>query len=226
MPSRLIIEEYDDDLVNRIIDLQKVRRRERGLNTQVFLIFDDMASDASIRYQSTFRRLAMEGRHAHITTIFLTQHYTSASTQIRSNASWDVLFVSTFERALKGQQEELANDFATPEDFRAFLARNTKDHGVVIVSQDPQRVGPKRYWTFTASEPPPYCLLCDNAWGGPRMKLWAKQRKDWRMPPQYKESTLAKMLYKETNKITREQLQGRTDKARQNNDANPLGMIQ
>jgi len=86
VPENLIISEYDDAIVRKILDLQITRRRMPGVNPHVLLLFDDMASDQSMRYQETFRRLAMEGRHYFITTIFMTQHYTAASTQVRKIA--------------------------------------------------------------------------------------------------------------------------------------------
>jgi hypothetical protein len=225
-PNHLIITEYDDALVQAIINMQQARIHIKGINPHIFLLFDDMASDFSIRYQSTFQRLAMEGRHSKITTIFLTQHLTSAATQIRTNASWVIAFTNTNETALKHLAEENANDFATAEDFRAFMDIHTTDRGVIHISQNPMWRGPERYWTYKSEEPPKnFILLCDKAWGGDRHKLVKKQRKVWKAIPDYSQAYLEKLTYAEKTNVTREQLLGTAEEAKAAKDTRPFDII-
>jgi len=101
---------------------------------------------------------------------------------------------------------------------------NTRDHGTVIVSQNPDKRGPDRYWHCVAEEPPPFCLFCDQAWGGDRRQKWAAQRAKWVMPPTYKLSYLKKMLHGKKTRITRDQVEGDTDYAHDAQTSDPFGV--
>lgn len=72
-PNNFIFKTYRPDVAQMILDLQAVRSTIRGINSYVFIILDDVASETSLRYYEATRRLAMEGRHANILTIMTSQ---------------------------------------------------------------------------------------------------------------------------------------------------------
>ncbi len=163
---------------------------------------------------------------AQITTFFLTQHFTSASTQVRGNSMWSVLFTTTSEVALKHMEDEMANDFCSPQDFRAFVDLNTKDHKCIIISQWPDMRGVDRYWSYLAKEPPrPFVLLCDRAWGGNRFEKCAKQREQFKEVPKYAVSTLERMFRQERSQIRREHMTGNTPQYKRATDVRPFELV-
>jgi hypothetical protein len=69
-PSFFIFNDYDEDLILRLIKLQEQRAAINGLNRNIFFLFDDFAAEQMVRYLVTFNRLAMYGRHWNITCLF------------------------------------------------------------------------------------------------------------------------------------------------------------
>ena len=207
-PNNFIVANFDQDLLEFILELQKHRKNKRGLNSHIVVVLDDMFSDVHIRFTGIFRKLAMEGRHYNITTILTTQTMTTMATQVRENNHYTVLFRTRHVPTIKNISEELATDFATKEDLQGFLELNTKKHQCIVVDQRPTKEPEERYFKFTAmsdDECPPFVFGCDQMWGGPRYLMCRRQRKKMPILPVYAGSYLVK-LYNRSN-VTRQTMQ-------------------
>lgn len=213
-PNHLILNRFDAETVRAVIDAQKARHGDPGRNTNFILLMDDIASE-KLQHIQVLQELAMEGRHYGITTIFTTQHFTKAITQIRTNGRWNVVFTTTNETVLDQLHTELATDHASREDFEAWLDVNTKDHQCLIIDQNPNFRGRKKYFKYKAlseEEIPSFVMLCDRAWGGDRFALCAKQRKAFRPAKKYSKAYLEKLFTNEC--LKKEEVQGNTDRYR------------
>lgn len=217
-PNHLIINRFNAQVVRDIINAQMARHGDPGRNTHFLLLMDDIASE-KLQHIQILQELAMEGRHYGITTIFTTQHFTKAITQIRTNARWNVLFTTTNENVMDQISTELATDHASREDFDAWYDMNTKDHRCIIVDQNPNKRGSEKYYTFKAlseEECPQFVMLCDKAWGGNRFDMCRKQRRKFRPAKKYAKSYLEKLFVNEN--LYKEEVAGNTDRYRKNTE--------
>lgn len=197
-PNHLIFPRYDDDVVRAIMRLQRGRKGHQGMNRNVFILLDDVASEA-LRYQNTLRELAMEGRHYNITTIMTTQHFTKATTEIRANAWWAVIFTTRHEPTLDYMASEwMGTDFVDKYHVRAFIEKNTQDHQAVVIHRHPYLSAPERYWVHKAAnlDDTTFAMLNDRAWEGPRAQMAERQRRDFPLPKDYSMSYLQQQFQK------------------------------
>lgn len=128
-------------------------------------------------------------------------------------------FTTTNETTIKYLHEEFATDFASDIDWEAFLDNNTRDHQCIMIDNDPNIRGTKRYYKFTAEsdeEWKPFVMCPNSVWGGDRRKEIAKQRKQFQMAPKYSRAYLERLMYK--GKVTGEEASGGTDRYRRNTE--------
>lgn len=213
IPNAVIINKFDPNVAKSIMRIQQARWGERGINANVLLILDDVASD-NLQHQNIAQQIAMEGRHYGITTLFTTQHFTKAITQIRTNCRWLVVFTTTNERTIDHLYEEFATDFASKLDWEAFLDINTREHHSVIIDNNPYVRGHERYWGYkarTEEEIKPFSMCPARMWGDESKAVAVnKQRKVFKPAPKYKRSYLERLGY--DAHVTTEEAQGKTDR--------------
>jgi len=197
-PNHLIIPRYNDKFVRAIIELQKGRSKHKGLNNHVVIILDDVASEA-LRFEKTLIELAMEGRHYNITTIFTTQHFTKATTAMRANAWWTVIFTTQHLPTLEYMFDEwMGINFVDKHHMHAFISKNTQDHQAVVVHRHPYIEMADKYWVHKADDldDTTFALLNDRAWGGPKAQMAEMQRVKYPLPQKYSKSYLKQLFQK------------------------------
>lgn len=226
-PNHLIISEFSPEIMYEIFEIQKNRVTKRGESTEIFIVFDDIISDSSMRYQDMVTRLATEGRHYNITVLFSTQYYKGIGPMLRLNADKFVLFTTTSRLVIQAVQEEFGfADFVDEANFMAFLEKNTEDNQTVVIDlKDTTLRGEERWSVYKARDlgNVKFSLLCDRAWRFKRHETLAAQRKLWNLPDPYALSTYKR--YRSKARITADEARGNTDVGEAADDIDPFGHI-
>jgi hypothetical protein len=58
MPEWTIFNSFDEGTVRHILNMQVSRIKQTGINPHIFLLFDDFASDAKLRYTELFTEVS------------------------------------------------------------------------------------------------------------------------------------------------------------------------
>lgn len=127
-----VYDEFDNDLIDDILDRQKILKN-RNIQNAGLLILDDCLGSANF-HNSLFTKLASAGRHYNLTVWISFQHYYKVPTVLRTNS--DYLFVLGNHPARVSKS--LFEDFSTEgvnnvNDMEILLQNATDDHGVLIV---------------------------------------------------------------------------------------------
>lgn len=129
IPDRFIHEDLNDAVIAEFMAEQSERIQEAnahpelGINTQVFLIFEDCA-DQNMRYNPSLDKLFYMGRHFNAFVLIVTQYLTLLAPGVRSNTDLLVLFSMQSAREIEHAQEQWFS--AIPKhQFPPFLRANT-----------------------------------------------------------------------------------------------------
>jgi len=127
-PDSLILEEFDDNFINKLLDTQKQRKKDAMSKTPVpnyrmMIIFDDVLSSQSmqLRYSNCMNRMFFEGRHYGITVLVTIQDSKGIPPSLKQNTDFSILFPMQARR-----DRETIGDNCTPfavndQDMRDFL---------------------------------------------------------------------------------------------------------
>jgi len=124
------IHEYDEDMLNAIYEeleddfLASQEMKEKP--TPKLIVFDDVAYSGSLKDKTAgiVSKIAMNGRHAMISSIFTTQKYSLLSTGLRTNLSAVILF-STNNKELELAESDL-NFLNSKQDFYKMFRKATE----------------------------------------------------------------------------------------------------
>jgi hypothetical protein len=218
---------FDEHTIRRWMKIQEQRVTQKGINSRVLFLFDDMAADVAMKYNNLINELAYNGRHLQIDVIYATQDVVKANTALRRNADLFVLLTTVNLVTLKHVYEEFASvEWRSFVDFVANELKQTEDYGTMVIdNNDPNARGRDRFFKYTANpELPQFTMLCAAAWqaGDGRSKgdQAQKQRAELDKPTAYAKSTLEAYKRRDDTRISHAQYLGQTEEAHRNRDIN------
>lgn len=127
-PRSLIIDDFNDTVVNTIIDEQKQRvsdskaQPEPQPNCRLLLVFDDVLSaEVAYRYSKSMERLFYEGRHYKISCICTSQDSKGLPPALKQNTDVHILFPMQAKRDRETVAENSLPFLMNDRDVRDFL---------------------------------------------------------------------------------------------------------
>ena len=134
LKKKYVFDRYDDDKMNKIMELQKKQIKKYGKESKkvknILIILDDVIGSLDA-YSPVIRRLITQGRHYNISLILNIQiSKRELSTDFRANA--DIFIVGYNNRnTIKSLYEEFEFD-GNLKDFINFIHKNTTDYNFVL----------------------------------------------------------------------------------------------
>lgn len=128
---------FDEDTIDALYDIleeeavSRVESKKKPDNS--LIIFDDCAYDSSLKNKTTgiISKIAMNGRHINLSSIFTTQKYSLLGTGLRNNITGAILFATSFK-----ELDLIEADLNYLEDKKAFIKlfrANTKQKNSFLV---------------------------------------------------------------------------------------------
>lgn len=135
IPSEYIHPEYDEDVLNNLMDIQK-KLIEKDVINEAFVIFDDCMDDPNQFQSSALKRLTTQLRHYHITVIFSTQYANHLPPRMRTNAMAIIIFKTDTEVSLRALYQSYGQHFESFHSFKKFLMKNIGNHKFVYYKKN------------------------------------------------------------------------------------------
>lgn len=123
-------EEYDEDVLQQILNLQKMKTDEQ--RQDILIILDDLSEKLKGKRGNLLEVLATKGRHFKASFIFTSQKYNSIPPIIRTNTDEIIFFRVSNNYELNTITEEYnSRDLLIP--FDQLLYETTKDYDYLLV---------------------------------------------------------------------------------------------
>lgn len=135
IPNEFIHPEYDEDVLNNLMDIQK-KLISDGIINEAFVIFDDCLDDPNQFQSSALKRLTTQLRHYHITVIFSTQYANLLPPRMRTNAMAIIIFQTDTQVSLMALYNSYGQHFESFNHFRKFLMKNIGNHKFVYYKKN------------------------------------------------------------------------------------------
>lgn len=125
---------FDEAVINNLLELQKtfisINRPKNA-----FLILDDCIG--TVKFNSPiWDVLATTARQYNISIFITAQKWTKLPPVIRSNSEYILLFKGLDFATLKSVYEDYGTAIPKFDDFRAFIAKNTENYKVVMITNN------------------------------------------------------------------------------------------
>lgn len=176
-PENRIYEGFDANIVTQIIEEQKRKFRAWCDGEQnpddipfIVMLFDDVISEKTLRYEELLNELCFNGRHFLIFTIACSQDCKGLPPAIRQNADLIAVTYQTQERSICSVEKDFADIFTNSDLFRKVLKENTQDHKLLIIDQSEAKYDVKDiFFVDQAPDPhknplPPYRIGSIDFW--------------------------------------------------------------
>lgn len=167
VPDSFIYEQYDEEVVKRLIDRQKNLKRLKAKHADCFLLLDDCLFKPSIMRSETMRFLFMNGRHFSLMVVLAAQYLMDIPAAVRCNTDYIFVFNDPILANRKRFYDHYFGIFKSFADFQAVYQSCTADHECLVLdntvqASDPQecvfwyksethkpfRIGAPEYWRF------------------------------------------------------------------------------
>lgn len=128
-PKSLIIDDFNDAVVNAILDEQKARAEksragpEPHPNCRMLMVFDDVLSaEVSYRYSKSMERIFYEGRHYKMSIMCTSQDSKGLPPALKQNTDVHIMFPMQGKRDRETVAENVLPFLVNDRDVRAFLS--------------------------------------------------------------------------------------------------------
>lgn len=134
--SEYIYEDYDEDVVLNIMEMQKQhvianQQDRRKKIPECFIIIDDnMGLMEFHKKRNIFDVLFAKSRHLHISIFLCIQACSYLSTAIRANSMY--VFITVIKNTSKKMMYEISRGFKSEKEFYDFLDNNCRDYRIVM----------------------------------------------------------------------------------------------
>jgi hypothetical protein len=179
-PETRIYDNFDEDVIRKILTEQKTIYEQFLDNTQppgcvpyIVLIFDDMISGATLRYEKLLDELVYSGRHYFLFVVVCSQDTKGLPPSLRANSDLIVTTYQTQERNIDTIQKDYA-DLMTDDSFKELLQFNTTDHHVVLIDQTEAKYSMEDVFFTDEAEPDPEPFRIGDD------EFWALSGCDWK----------------------------------------------
>lgn len=136
VPDKFIHSEYDEDVLVRLIELQK-KNIQNEIYKRCFVIFDDCLSSDELRGSGVIRKLAVQSRHYGISVFICCQWPHLCDPPIRSNATHIYMFnLGNSKIALQSLYENFGMRFKSFDDFKQYYYNNIDNHQFIAIIKD------------------------------------------------------------------------------------------
>jgi len=135
IPEKFIIEKYNPEIIENIIERNKILKKNcPDINRNTLVIFDDVIDDSSLRNDDSIKSIFTIGRWNNIGILFLTQYLNAVSPTCRNNSDIVICCIQNSNQAI----EILYNTYGIidKQTFINLLNENTKDYNVFIIRND------------------------------------------------------------------------------------------
>ena len=134
IPSMLIHDTYNPDLIDNLFKRQKKALAESWRNPYCFLIFDDTLSEASIwKKDPRVKEIFFNGRHYKIFFILTMQAPLGITPELRGNIDYTFILRTNNTQDRKKLYEHYAGVFPTREIFEKVLDACTENYGCLVI---------------------------------------------------------------------------------------------
>lgn len=139
-PDSLILEDFDDALIDKLLDEQKLRRDwaekfDQVPNYQCLFVFDDVlsAEKLTLRYSHCMNRMFFEGRHYGITIIVTIQDSKGIPPALKQNTDMSIMFPLQARRDRETIGDNMMPFCVNDEDIRGFMTSFAFKHQFIAV---------------------------------------------------------------------------------------------
>ena len=155
-PPQFIYEKFDDDILQAIINRQKVLHQlTKGSNENIncLIILDDVLD---VKNSPSLEKLFLQARHYKISLIMAIQDATLISKKMRTNIDTAI----TFREPMEDRREMFIQSFLGFKDIKkgeALMnqAHNKADHSVLVIDCTTHSYNPADYVYYYEAQPTP-----------------------------------------------------------------------
>tara|TARA_Y100000389_G_scaffold202464_1_gene247834 strand:- start:2672 stop:3586 length:915 start_codon:yes stop_codon:yes gene_type:complete len=133
MPQTWIHSNYDADVIQRMIDVQK-RATLMGKARRVLLVLDDLLYDNRLFKNEAIKQIYLNGRHLNITLIVSAQYAIAIPPLYRSNTDLVVLLRDTARQNRKKLYDAFCGIFDSFDAFNTVFADLTANYGCIVIN--------------------------------------------------------------------------------------------
>ena len=126
--------EYNEEVLQNLMDLQ-IKNKEKGIEKQGFVIFDDCLYDRLQFSSEVLKRLCTQLRHFNLTVIMSTQYPNSLPSCVRANAMSVFMFNTNNKNALEALYNSYGQAFDNYNEFKKYILTNTGDHKFIYYNK-------------------------------------------------------------------------------------------
>lgn len=183
IPEERIYDGFDEEIVQEILDEQKttynrILSGDYGEDEIPYklLIFDDVISDQTLRYQELLNEIVFSGRHYFLFIVVCSQDCKGLPPSVRQNADLVAVTYQTQERAIETITKDFADIFEDKKTFAELLKEHTQEHQLVIIDQTEAHYNADEVF-FVDRAPDPKETTLEYRVGD--MEFWEESGCDW-----------------------------------------------
>jgi len=134
IPGVLIHDTYRSDIIQKIFDRQQKAIEEKWDNKRVFLIFDDVLSEANVwKKDKLIQDIFFNGRHFNIMFLLAMQTPMGISPNLRSNVDYTFILKTCNHSDRKKLYENYAGVFPSFAIFEKVLDACTENYSCLVI---------------------------------------------------------------------------------------------
>lgn len=163
IPRVLIHDTYRSDIIQKIFDRQQKAIKENWDNKRVFLIFDDVLSEANVWKKDTLiQDIFFNGRHFNIMFLLAMQTPMGISPNLRSNVDYTFILKTSNHNDRKKIYENYAGVFPTFAIFEKVLDECTNNYSCLVIDNTANTNKISDQVFFYRAEDHPTLKICDE----------------------------------------------------------------
>ncbi len=165
LPSSAIHDDYDEAVINNILESQKQSWRQ-GHGRTISLLLDDCCYDKAILRSKTIRNLFLNGRHRHVGLVMASQYCLDMGPDLRTNT--DIIICC--RESIRGNREKLWKSFAgmfnTFDEFSKTMDATTNNYECLVILNNSQSndISDNIFWYKAEMPVPEFRLGSSTFW--------------------------------------------------------------
>jgi hypothetical protein len=165
VPDSFIYEQYDEDVIKRLIDRQTNLKKLKAKHSDCFLLLDDCLFKPSIMRSETMRFLFMNGRHFSLMVVLAAQYLMDIPAAVRSNTDYIFVFNDPILANRKRFYDHYFGIFASFAEFQAVYQSCTADFDCLVLDNTVQSSNPQEccFW-YKADVHKPFKIGAPEYW--------------------------------------------------------------
>lgn len=137
IPDTYIFEEYDSDIISKVITIQKQQVEEEGKSSKnnTFIIMDDVLADVKMwKNDKSLRDCFFNGRHMNVMVIIIMQYCLALAPDLRSNFDYIFIFKDNNRENIKKLYQQFGGVCDNLKTFEAIINQGTQNNQCVVIN--------------------------------------------------------------------------------------------